>query len=290
MPQADTTIVANHRWQARLLQWLILAGLLAGIYWKDLILWAAQLWDDPNYSHGLLIPFVSIYFVRERFEDLKASRSAPFLPALLLVVAALTLYILGYIGAEFFSKRISFVLLLYGMILFLEGKKVAQILFFPVFILFFAVPLPYILYNAIAFPLKLIASQVSAVIFDLAGIPVFREGNIISLPHTTLEVVDACSGIRSLMTLLTLSFFLAYFQHRAIWRQVLVFVMALPIAVVANASRVSLTGILTMYDPRWGEGSLHDFSGWLVFIVSFAGLGLVSTLLRSRKNSKRTKG
>jgi len=142
--------------------------------------------------------------------------------------------------------------------------------------------LPYVLYNSLAFPLKLLASKIAVRLIGLFEMPVFLEGNVISLPHTTLEVVDACSGIRSLMTLITLAFLLAYIHHKKIWKRLVILAMAVPAAVMANAVRVATTGVLTQYSLAWGHGPLHDFQGWLVFVASFAGLGLFSHLLKSR--------
>lgn len=277
-----TEVFGDSFYPARRIQWLVFSVLLLILYRSVLPQWGYDLWDDPNYSHGLLIPFLTLYLIREKWPELSASHREPCPLGLVLVFLALLLFVVGYVGAEFFSKRISFILLLFGMILFLEGKKIASLLTFPVGILFFAVPLPYLLYNAAAFPLKLIASKIAVWFIALIGMPVFREGNVVSLPHTTLEVVDACSGIRSLMTLFTLAFLLAYFHHRQLWKRLIVILFAAPIAVLANAMRVTMTGILTKYDPAWGQGSLHDFTGWLVFVLSFAMLAGVSFLFRGR--------
>ncbi|MFH1215517.1 MAG: exosortase/archaeosortase family protein [Pseudomonadota bacterium] len=263
---------------SRKAQWLILSVLLLVLYRNVLLKWGLDLWNDDNYSHGLLIPFISLYFFRIQFASLKQAKVSSNSPALLIVLVGLFLFILGSIGGEFFSKRISFIIVLYGLIGFLEGKEVAKILRFPVLILFFAVPLPYILYNAVAFPLKIIATKVAVGILHLSGMSVFREGNIVHLPHTTLEVVDACSGIRSLMTLITLAFFLACVMHKKIFKRLLIMAMAIPIAVLANAVRVALNGILTKYNPAWGTGFWHEFSGWMVFVFSFVALWAISFL------------
>ena len=264
---------------SRKIQWLILTGLLMTLYGEVLIKWGADLWNDDNYSHGLLIPFISLYFVQSRLPVLKKAFISPCYLGLLIVLAGLSLFILGSIGGEIFSKRFSLIVLVYGLILFVEGKQTASILRFSVGILFFAVPLPYILYNAVAFPLQLVATQISVVLLGLYGLPVFREGNIIHLSHTTLEVVDACSGIRSLMTLITLAFFLACLMHRKFLIRFLIMTLAIPVAVLANAVRVALNGILTQYNPAWSEGFWHEFSGWMVFVCSFVVLWLISLLI-----------
>ena len=263
-------------------QWAIIGALFLGLYGEILRQWTIDLWNDPNYSHGLLIPFVSLYFLWKRLPNLKKLRPEGYFPGIIVVILALFLYVLAYVGAEYFTKRFTFVLLVYGTILFIEGRARARLLFFPIAIILFAVPLPYIVYDAAAFPLKLVASQISVFLFSLLGVPVFREGNIITLTHTTMEVVDACSGIRSLMTLLTLAFFLACFQHTSLWRRAVVLLCAVPVAVVANAVRVTVTGVLTKLDPAWGEGLRHDVSGWLVFVASFMALIGISWLLQQK--------
>jgi exosortase len=265
---------------SRKIQWLTLTGLLVILYGDVLIKWGADLWNDDNYSHGLFIPFISVYFVKLRLGSLKKASVSPCYSGLLVILAGLALFILGTIGGEIFSKRFSLIILIYGLILFMEGKETTSLLRFPVGILFFAVPLPYILYNAVAFPLKLVATQISVILLGLYGLPVFREGNIIYLSHTTLEVVDACSGIRSLMTLITLAFFLACLMHRKFLIRFLIMALAIPIAVLANAIRVALNGILTQYNPAWSEGFWHDFSGWMVFVLSFIILWTISLLIR----------
>lgn len=264
---------------SRKVQWLILTVLLLVLYRDVLLKWGLDLWNDDNYSHGLLIPFISLYFIKIRMTSLRQAQGRPDMMALFFILGGLLLFILGSIGGEFFSKRISFIVVLYGLISFMEGKEVSKILRFPVLILFFAVPLPYILYNAVAFPLKLIATKIAVGILHFYGMPVFREGNIVHLPHATLEVVDACSGIRSLMTLITLAFFLACLMHKNFIKRLLIMTMAMPIAVLANAGRVALNGILTKYNPAWGEGFWHEFSGWMVFVFSFAALWAISLLI-----------
>jgi exosortase len=269
------------------LQWSILGGLLTVLYWQVLSNWLRDLWNDPNYSHGFLIPFISLYYLKSKISSLRCTATKQSNSGIIVIIFSICLFVLGYMAGELFSKRISFILLLYGIILYLEGQERTKILRFPILILLFCVPLPYILYNSIAFPLKLLASQISVGLFTLLGMPVFREGNIISLPHTTLEVVDACSGIRSLMTLLTLAFLIAYFRHNKLWKRMFIMLMAPPIAVLANAIRVTATGLLTRYNPGWGEGFLHELTGWLVFILAFVLLIGISVIIQKKTHSTK---
>ena len=271
----------------KLFQWLILGCLLTILYWNVLPRWLMDLWDDPNYSHGLLIPFISLYYLKNKKNSLQLAEVQHCNSGIIVILFSICLFILGYMAGELFSKRVSFIVLIYGIILYLEGKERSKILRFPILILLFCVPLPYILYNAAAFPLKLIASKISVVLFKILGMPVFREGNIISLSHASLEVVDACSGIRSLMTLITLAFILAYFRHKRLWKRIFIIIMAPPIAVLANATRVTATGVLTIYDPAWGEGFLHELTGWLVFVFSSVLLFGISLLIQKKPLSSQ---
>lgn len=270
---------------SRVTGWSVVAVLLLALYWEVFIKWGTDLLNDPNYSHGLLIPFISLYLFKQRFGGLKATKSNPQNLGLLIILAALVIFVFGRAGGELFSQRFSFVLLLAGLVVYMEGKEMFRILFFPILLLLFAIPLPYILYNSVAFPLKLLATKIAALLINFSGMPVFRDGNIIHLPHTTLEVVDACSGIRSLMTLLTLAVLLASFIIRSMWKRALIIGLAVPVAVAANAGRVALTGLLTKSDPAWGSGTLHEITGWSVFVVSFGVLIGVSLLMDRRTNS-----
>ncbi len=270
---------------SRRIQWVLLTVLLLVLYRNVLPAWGVDLWNDPNYSHGLLIPFISLYLLWERMWEMEAR--SPFWAGLVVVFLGLVMFVLGYVGAEFFCKRLSLIIVLFGTVLFIEGRDIARRLAFPLGLLFFAIPLPYVLYNAIAFPLKLMASRLAALLLGFLGTPVFREGNVISLPYATLQVVDACSGIRSLMTLFTLAFLLAYFHHKRFWKRLVVCLLALPVAVGANALRVAITGILLQYSEVWGEGFWHEFEGWLVFVITFAGLACCSYILKGRAYEDR---
>ena len=282
MTQQSESLTISANYQYRGILWVIIAGVITLLYGNVLWQWGLDLWNDPNYSHGLFIPLISLYFLKNKINTLRNAETKPSDAGILVVLFALCLFILGYVAGEFFSKRISFIILLYGIVLFLEGREKIKILRFPILILLFCVPLPYIFYNAVAFPLKLVATKIAFGFFKLLGFPAFREGNIITLSHTTLQVVDACSGIRSLMTLFTLAFFLAYFRHRHLWKRLLILILAAPLAVLANAVRVTSTGVLTKYNPAWGEGFLHELSGWIVFVLSFILLIGISFLMQKR--------
>jgi exosortase len=184
--------------------------------------------------------------------------------------------IVGKAGGEFFMMRSSLVLLIAGLFQIVFGNAGFRRCLFPLGFLFFMVPIPYILYDAIAFPLKMIASWIGEHSLTGIGIPVFREGNIIVLPNLQLEVADACSGIRSLMSLMALATAAAYFLGLGMGRGAALFISAIPISVCTNSLRIVLTGILSYkFGQKAAEGFFHEFSGWVVFL---AGAALILVL------------
>jgi exosortase len=185
----------------------------------------------------------------------------------------------GVLGAELFLTRVSFVVVLSGAILFLAGRRQLRVLALPLAFLLLMIPLPAIIFNSIAFPLQLLASRAGAAALDLGGVPVLREGNMLILASTRLEVAEACSGIRSLVSLLTLSIVLGQLSLTRRWTRVLLAAAALPVAVIANAGRVAGTGFAAhFWNPEVAEGFFHAFSGWIVFAVAFAALMAVQRL------------
>ena len=232
----------------------VLALLLAAIYYPVVVPLVGELYNDPNYSHGLLVPFISGYFLYVRMDEL---RSVPVVPSnwgLPVFLAGVLLLILGYLGAEHFTMRVSSVVVLAGIVLYFLGAGILRIAAFPIAFLFFAVPLPYIVYDMIAFPLKLMVSKYSVMFLKGVGVMVWREGNIISFPNIELEVADACSGIRSLMSLITLGTAFAYVTQRSKVMMALVVLSAIPVAIFANAVRVIATGILASVGAQAAEG------------------------------------
>jgi EpsI family protein len=249
--------------------WLgIIIAFLAALYHEVLAdLWFD--WDRDN-SHGFLVPVVSAYFVWERREALRALTLVPNWWGMAWLLAGATILLVGSIGAEMFSQRVSLIVILAGLVLLICGKDHLRLLSFPLAFLFFMIPLPAIVMNAIAFPLQIFAAKTAAFCLYNFGIPVLREGNVIVLAGTTLEVAEACSGIRSMQALMALSTVYAYFSEPSVWRRCALVVCSIPIAIIANAVRVSGTGVLAHY---WGveaaEGFYHTFEGWLVFVVAF---------------------
>ncbi len=239
-------------------------------------------WTDDNYSHGFLIVPLAVYFAYERRGAL---RTAPLRPmtvlGLLVIFVSLVLLAAGTLGSEFFVTRISLIGALGGTVLFLLGPVHLRLLLFPLAFLLLMIPIPAIVFNQVAFPLQMLASQFGAAIVSSAGIPVLREGNVIILASTTLEVAEACSGIRSLISLMTLGIVFGYFSDPRNGARVLIALATVPIAIVANGVRVAGTGLAAHYfGPVAAQDFFHVFSGWLLFATAFVMLLGVVRLAR----------
>jgi len=254
------------------------------IYYDILYEMGLDWWRDENYSHGFLIPIVSLYLVAKRWDSLKRDPISPSWWGPVLVAWGLFVLIIGVAGAELFTMRISFIFVIVGLILCLFGKDVLKSLSFPIFFLVFMIPLPYIVYNSLTLPLKIIASKLAVYFLSPLGIPVFREGSIIYFPEMTLEVVEACSGIRSLMALIALGTLFSYFFQSSLLRRILLVSSTIPIAILANALRITITGVLAFYlGLKVAHGFFHYLSGWLVFLIAFVCLMLINICLNRIK-------
>jgi len=290
----------KHFWRA-----IAISSAILFTYATVLVKLSRDWWGDENYSHGLLIPFIIgyiLWFQRDKF--VTASRRPSTLIGGGAVVLALFALWTGVAGAELYTQRMSLVLLLAGTIVYFWGLTLLRLVWVPLALLVLAIPIPTILFNKIAFPLQLFASRCAVWSMSVLGIPVLRQGNVIELKPLNsfdtkkLEVVEACSGIRSLMTLVTLAVVFAYFTHPrgddsagpkgrfgwlrsyGFWRSVIIVLSAVPIAILTNASRVSGTGILAhYYGTTVADGFFHTFSGWAIYIVAFLLLFAVGWLL-----------
>jgi exosortase A len=241
----------------------------------------------PDFSHGFLIPIVSFYFVYERRKQFSVLSPSSNWAGLGLIIFGILLLLLGNLATEYFTMRFSMLMVFGGIILFLLGKEFFKILLFPLIFLIFMIPIPSILMDRITFPMQLFASKVAANTLYLVGIPVLREGNVMLLANTSLEVAEACSGIRSLISLLALSIVFAYLSQKETWKRILLVLSTFPIAIIANAARVSGTGILAhYYGDSVAQGFFHGFSGWILFVVAFVCLFLLGALLARMKKVK----
>ena len=251
------------------------------ILFQPVILKLIESWDaDPNYSHGFFIPFISFYFVYTKLEVIKKTTPSSSNKGFWIVLLGLLLFILGWISSLDFVQGISMLIVLWGSILYLFGKEVGKLITFPVFYLIFMIPLPAIVWNRLSVPLSLIASSISSRLMEFLGMVVYREGNIITLPNITLQVVEACSGLRSLVTLMALSAGFAYISNFSVLKKIILFLCAIPIAIVGNVIRLTATGILAEnFGEQMAQGFIHEFSGWVVFLIGFFLLLLVQGIL-----------
>jgi exosortase len=258
----------------------ILSLLSLWLYGPILAHLISQWWHDPNFSHGFFVPLFSAFVVWQERGRLSQLSLHPSWSGLGIMILGLLILIVGQIGAELFLARFSILLLLAGLIVLFLGWNFLRVLFFPLAFLVMMIPIPSLVFNQITFPLQLLASRVAAGILQLLGVPVLREGNVIVLPSMPLEVADACSGIRSLMSLGTLAVIYGYLMDRRVSVRVLLTLASVPIAVVANSLRIVGTGLLVQYwDPEKAEGFFHAGWGWLIFVISLGSLYLLHRLL-----------
>jgi exosortase len=278
-----------------------IAAALAFVYFAVLMKLSRDWWTDENYSHGLLVPFLIGFIVwqeRKRFIE-EQRTSARWIGAVCVSFALFALWA-GTAGAELFMQRASLLLVLAGIVIYFFGFRIIQVVALPMLLLALAIPIPHIIFNKIAFPLQLFASKCAVAAMQFLEIPVLRQGNVIELmplgarEPKRLAVVEACSGIRSLMTLVTLAVVYAYFTRPrdpqissdatdatesqpkffatfAFWRSVILIASAVPIAILTNAGRVSGTGVLAhYYGTKVADGFFHSFSGWVIYLVAAA--------------------
>jgi exosortase len=263
-------------WQTALITCLLLL-----LYYPTLSRLVGQWWTDPNFSHGFFVPLFSGFVAWQERSRLARLSTRPSWWGLLFLASGLCVLVVGQLGAELFLSRLSLLIVLAGLIVLFLGWTFFRVLLFPWAFLLLMIPIPALIFNQIAFPLQLLASKVASTTLPWMGVPVLREGNVIILPAMALEVADACSGIRSLMSLTTLAVIYGYLMERKVGPRVLLALASVPIAVVANSLRVVGTGLLVQYwDPDKAQGFFHEFQGWLMFVASLAMLYLLHRVVR----------
>ncbi len=254
-------------------------GLLLLCYWPILYQMGHQWATDENMGHGFFVPIMAGVIAWQRRNELLAEPRKPNILGLLVVVLGGLLSVAATLGAELFTARLSFVIALFGTVLYLGGTRWIRILLFPLLLLLLMIPIPAIIYSALTMKLQKLAAELGELMITAMGIPVLREGNTLKLPSQTLDIAEACSGIRSLMTLLFLSLFISYFMDKKVWMRWALLIATVPIAIGANGVRVATTGLLSEIDTKLATGVYHEVEGYIVYIVALLALLAVHRLI-----------
>jgi len=266
---------------------LLLVAVLVALYAPVLRRLALQWYVDPDYSHGFLVPFLSAFLLWQRRDRLRRIPRRPSSWGIAVVLFSLGLLFVGSLGAELFLTRISMLGMICGLMVYFAGWALLRAMAFPLAFLLFAIPIPVLIYNEIVFPLQFVASRFATNMLELLNIfPIMREGNVLIMPNMRLEVVEACSGIRSLMSLLALAAGYGYLAERSVAVRWFLIVAMIPLAIVSNGTRVMITALMAHYiGPQAAEGFMHEFSGWVIFVVAtalFLGLHSLTVALRKK--------
>ena len=260
---------------------IVTAVILLGICYAHTISGMIHQWmNDEDMGHGFFVPVIAAWIIWQRREKLLAVPLRPSYWGLALVIWGMVQMLLGSIGAELFLARTAFLISLIGVIIVVCGTPMLRALAFPLFLLLFMFPIPAILYAQITLPLQLFASSVASTALNTIGVPVLQTGNILELPNgQQLSVVEACSGIRSLLSLSFLSLVYAWFFDKKVWMRPVLLVLTVPIAILANATRVTVTGLIAASYPRAAEGFFHTLEGWVLFVVAMLMLVACHSLI-----------
>jgi exosortase len=270
---------------------LLLLTVLLLLYFPVLAALVVQWYSNPDYSHGFFVPVVSGYLIWRKRNELRQQGQDGSLWGLFVVLGSLLILLIGQLGADLFTTRIAFLGTILGIIVYFCDWRTVGALAFPLGFLLLMIPIPTVIYNEIVFPLQLLASRFASTCLDQINIiQVLREGNLLIMPNMTLQVVEACSGIRSLMSLLTLSIAYSYLAERNWVIRTVIMLATVPIAIVSNGSRVMAAAFLSYnWGPKMAEGFLHSFSGWLTFVVATLLLLLLHGILTSIAKLSRKK-
>ena len=226
-------------------------------------------WSRDDYSYCYLIPFIVLYLLWEKKNHFLSIESKTDWRGIGGVIIGLVCFWLGELGGEFYIIYISFWLILMGLCLLHFGVQKIKPILFPLFFILTMFPLPYFVNNRITLSLKIMSSKLGVMMMHLYGMSAYREGNVIDLGFTKLQVVDACSGLRYLFPMIILSILISYFLRCRFWKKIVLIVSSIPLTILTNALRIALTGILSeKFGSKVVEGFFHDFEGWLIFMVT----------------------
>ncbi len=279
VPVAPSTSARSSRsvlsWQPVAWFGLLLLICYAPILYRLGVQWAT----DENMGHGFFVPVIAGFIAWQRRGELMATPRKPNGWGLFLVIFAAVEALAGTLGAELFTARTAFVIALVGVILYLGGTRWVRILAFPLLLLPFMIPIPAIIYAQLTLKLQMLASQLGEIMIGAMGIPVLRAGNTLQLPSQTLDIAEACSGIRSLMSLAFISLIYAYWSDRRVWMRWALLLATIPIAIGANGVRVAVTGLLSEINTKLAQGAYHEAEGYIVFIVAMVALITIHKLI-----------
>jgi len=289
-PASDGSVAVEDAPQSGRLPWPMLAwflALLVILFFPVLQRMVLEWWvDSEQMGHAFFVPIVAGYIVWLDRERILATPTKTCWPAMILVAWGFCQMLLGFLGADYFLARTAFLISLVGVIWTIAGTKVIRALAFPLFLLLFMIRIPQFLFQQLTFPLQNIASSLATEALNFIGIPVSRDGNVLELPGRTLGVVEACSGIRSMLSLSFLSLAYAYFFDKRVWMRPVLFLSTIPIAIFTNGFRVTMTGIVGEYKREWAEGFFHSMEGWMVFMLAlFCLMGLHKLINRFTRSS-----
>jgi len=259
----------------------LIAAILLAVYLPALVDLVSDWATDSNYSHGFLVPIISAYLIWRKRKELAAIEISPSKAGLAIIIAGLILFILGNGASEYFTVRISLVVTIFGLALYFFGGPMIKRTWFELLFLVFMIPIPYVIYFSATFPMQLLASKVTVAVLNLIGMPVVRQGNIIHLPEHSLEVAEACSGMRSLVSLLALGAIYAYLTQKRFSAKAILFLSTIPIAVLGNVFRVFITALI-VYTTELNitEEPIHSIMGATVFVIAFIFLLIFGAILR----------
>ncbi|SYZ74801.1 putative Membrane protein [Candidatus Zixiibacteriota bacterium] len=271
--QVEATINRNY---IILIAALLLLAYLPALY--DLVIdWST----DGNYSHGFLVPLISAYLIWRKRRELSQLDFSSSISGLYITIVGVVLFILGNAASEYFTIRLSLVVTLFGLVLYLFGHSVIKRTWFEILFLIFMIPIPYVIYFSATFPMQLFASKVTGALLNFLGMTVVRQGNIIHLPTQSLEVAEACSGMRSLVSLLALGAIYAYLTQKRFSAKMILFLATIPIAVIGNVFRVFITALI-VYTSNVNVTAepVHSIMGASVFVIAFILLLILGAILK----------
>lgn len=264
-------------------------ALAAVLCWAGVDRMVVTWFDREEYSHGVLIPFITLFLIwQKRFELASLTRHPSGWFGTVAVVLGVSLYFAGELSTLYILIQYAFLAIIYGLFMSLMGARATAIIIMPLLILSFMIPLPNFLYNNLSAKLQLLSSEIGVAVIRLFGISVYLEGNVIDLGTYKLQVVEACNGLRYLFPLMTLGFIVAYLYKAAFWKRAFIFLSTIPITVLMNSFRIGVIGVMV---DRWGqsmaEGFLHDFEGWVIFMACFGVLYIEMWLLMRLTGDRR---